>query len=204
MKKFLDHLKKEWYKYGLETLVVIVGVLIAFSLNNWNEANRTRAKAKTYKQKLISDLVLDTIQINSLLSGAYELREGIEQYFKYFDSGSSSLEELIDSSKNVQTNFFRYFPANFTFRDMQASGNTTLLTEEEREALMALSDSQNFLTIIIDKVITDIKEAQYERNKYLDFDLSDSDFYDKVSWNQDINSKTSGTVTTSPCIDGLS
>ena len=41
MKKIINHLKEEWYKYGLETLVVVVGILVAFSLNNWNESRKS-------------------------------------------------------------------------------------------------------------------------------------------------------------------
>ena len=33
MKKILNNLKENWITYGLETLVVIVGILIAFGLN---------------------------------------------------------------------------------------------------------------------------------------------------------------------------
>jgi len=37
MKKILKHLKKDWYKYTLEIIVITFGILLAFALNNWNE-----------------------------------------------------------------------------------------------------------------------------------------------------------------------
>ncbi|MDA0194299.1 MAG: DUF6090 family protein [Bacteroidetes bacterium] len=46
MKKLIKHLKSEWYKYGIETLVVVVGIQMAFALNNWNE------QRKIYKQEI--------------------------------------------------------------------------------------------------------------------------------------------------------
>ena len=42
MKKIIEHLKLEWWKYELETLVVIVGILGAFTLNNWNESRKDK------------------------------------------------------------------------------------------------------------------------------------------------------------------
>lgn len=42
MRKIIKHFKKNWYKYGLETLVVIVGVLVAFTLNDWKEKKLLR------------------------------------------------------------------------------------------------------------------------------------------------------------------
>ena len=40
MKKIIKHLRKRWLRYGLETLIVVNGVLIAFALNNWNEGRK--------------------------------------------------------------------------------------------------------------------------------------------------------------------
>ena len=37
MKKIINHLKENWIRHGFETLVVVGGVLIAFSLSNWNQ-----------------------------------------------------------------------------------------------------------------------------------------------------------------------
>ena len=50
MKEIINHLKSEWWKYGLETIVVIVGILVAFSLDNWNENRKTeRLEIRTWK-----------------------------------------------------------------------------------------------------------------------------------------------------------
>jgi hypothetical protein len=42
MKKIINHFKENWIKYGFETLVIIVGILGAFTLNNWNEYRKLR------------------------------------------------------------------------------------------------------------------------------------------------------------------
>jgi hypothetical protein len=43
MKKILNHLKENWIRHGFETLVVTIGILGAFTLNNWNEEKKNRA-----------------------------------------------------------------------------------------------------------------------------------------------------------------
>ena len=48
MKKILKHIKNNWYRYGLETLVVIVGIHVAFTLNSWNEARKNRELEKAH------------------------------------------------------------------------------------------------------------------------------------------------------------
>ena len=41
MKKILNHIRKNWIRHGFETLVVTVGILGAFTLNNWNEDRKS-------------------------------------------------------------------------------------------------------------------------------------------------------------------
>ena len=182
-----------YLKYAIgEIILVVVGILIALSINNWNEENKSKIKSREYCEKLISDLVTDTININHLTNNCEQIQEGIKVYFDYFEQGNNPLSDLIDSSKSVQWKFFRYLPVNYTFVDMQSSGNTDLLNEEQRRSLIELSNSQKFLQIVIDKAITDTKNEMYERNKYLDFDLSESDFFERTRTQQDRSSKVQG------------
>lgn len=52
MVKIGKQLKEIWIRHGFETLVVIAGILIAFTLNDWND-NR---KAKIFETKLKIEL----------------------------------------------------------------------------------------------------------------------------------------------------
>ena len=88
--------------------------------------------------------------------------------------------------------FFRYFPVNYTLIDMQSSGKIELLDEELRKSLIELTNEQEFLKIIIEKTIDDIKEQQNEMRKYFDTDLSDSNFLEKVSWKQEEDNRRQG------------
>ncbi len=71
------------------------------------------------------------------------MQHGIEIYFEYFDSGNKSMDELIDNADQVAVHFFRYQPISYTFQDMQQSGNTALLNEDQRKALVELNNAQN-------------------------------------------------------------
>ena len=175
-----------------EIALVMIGILLALQVNNWNEELKIRKTTSVYKEKLINDMVSDTIQLNTLMSQGLKMQQGIEAYFKYFESGGADLNNLLNRARNVPTNFFRYFPINYTFRDMQQSGNTNLLLEEQRTALIELTKSQEFMIIIIENAMEDIKVQINERNQIMDFDLSDSDFYAKISWEQHIDSKRQG------------
>jgi hypothetical protein len=143
--KFLKHLKDNWFRYGFESLAIVVGILAAFALESWNDQRKTRLAADVYSQKIISDIVADTININLLIDNCMIMQESIDAYFQLFDQGNIPLSDLIDSAENVNNSLFRYLPINHTFLDMQSSGNTVLLNDEQRISLMELSNNQEFL-----------------------------------------------------------
>ena len=38
--KIIKHLKSDWFRYGFETVAVVIGILVAFALDNWNEERK--------------------------------------------------------------------------------------------------------------------------------------------------------------------
>ena len=190
--RIFKHLRSDWFRYGFETLAIVVGILVAFALDNWNENRHYKHQLNNYSEKLNNDLVVDTLNIRELISDAQHMQKRIEDYFEFFDSDDISLQNMLDSSYNVNPGFFRYFPINYTLIDMQSSGKIELLDEELRKSLIELTNEQEFLKIIIEKTIDDIKEQQNEMSKYFDTDLSDSNFFEKVYWKQEENNKRQG------------
>ena len=66
MKKIIKHLKENWIRHGFETLAVLIGVLAAFSLNNWNENRLKQTELDTYLLNLVENLESDVKLMNSL------------------------------------------------------------------------------------------------------------------------------------------
>lgn len=175
-----------------EIILVVIGILIALSINNWNEEKKLKLKSKEYSENLISDITTDVKNLDKLIKNCKAMQKNIDTYFDNFDRVEYSLSEHIDNSKIVQWDFFRYLPVNYTFADMQSSGNTTLLNEEQKGSLSELLNSQKFLQIIIEKTIDDIKHEIYERNKYIDYDRSKGGFFKIVGVSHDKNIKAQG------------
>lgn len=58
MKKLLQTLLEKWSEYLLEILVITIGILGAFALNNWNENRKADQKEKTLMVNLKRDFEL--------------------------------------------------------------------------------------------------------------------------------------------------
>ena len=163
-----------------EVLLVVIGILIALQINNWNESRKTKRTAHEYLQNIRNDLVADTVYINELVLEGEKWSGGISSYYDFFDNGTWSLQEVVDSSLRTGHRYNRYFPTNITFSDMLSAGNTNLLNEKIRRLLTDLKINQDHLVIITDRIITDQKNNLYEVNKYLDTDELESDFFKKI------------------------
>ncbi len=72
----------KYLKYAIgEIVLVVIGILIALQVNNWNE-NQKKAKIKqSYIKNLITDITKDTIQLNDRLKLNHEYLASIDSSF---------------------------------------------------------------------------------------------------------------------------
>ena len=64
MKLIITILKQKWAEYFLEIIVIIIGVLGAFSLNNWKEYREEKSQEFELLQNLKDDFTKDSELIN--------------------------------------------------------------------------------------------------------------------------------------------
>ena len=58
----------KYLKYAVgEIILVVIGILIALQINNWNEKEKTKALAKKYISDIRSDLMHDTLTFNTAI-----------------------------------------------------------------------------------------------------------------------------------------
>ena len=63
MKAIFSHIRDHWIKYSLETLVVMVGILGAYALNNWNDQRKdTKIELEIYAE-LNASLKSDSVKL---------------------------------------------------------------------------------------------------------------------------------------------
>ena len=54
--KVFKHLRSDWFRYGFETLAIIVGILIAFALESWGDAQKVKREEHEILIDLLNDL----------------------------------------------------------------------------------------------------------------------------------------------------
>lgn len=65
--KFIKHLRLEWFRYGFETLAVVIGILAAFALENWGEQRQAKDQTSIFLNNISSNLTEDIEELQALM-----------------------------------------------------------------------------------------------------------------------------------------
>ena len=120
----------KYLQYAIgEIVLVVIGILIALSINNWNEANKIERK----KQKLVTSLIEDFEFNRDILKNSTIIKQDsiIAQMDTFFSLTKSNTQLVsADSLRKLAGGFFRSFsfiPNLTSYNEAVASGNLSLL-----------------------------------------------------------------------------
>jgi len=55
----------KYMRYAIgEIVLVVIGILIALQINNWNENRKTKLRSQVYINEIVNDLMIETLNIN--------------------------------------------------------------------------------------------------------------------------------------------
>jgi len=192
MKKILINLRDNWIKYGFETLVVTVGILGAFALDNWNEGRIESALEEDYLIGIRQDLIADMDQVKTIiefyippLNIIHMLEPGFEKASSVLDI-ETTIKHDFDSLYSLSTidtisfDFFRLFHRGRSFRPKKAAYNS-LITDGKSHLLKNKVLSQKIQNLYdeSDPRISSLYETIKERETILSSTYS----YEKFHWN---------------------
>lgn len=188
------NMKGKYLKYALgEIILVVIGILIALSLNNWNEQRKASNKRQNYRLSLIEELEFDLRTLDRLDSTNHEYIHSIEQYLEYYESGSFRIDSLILKMKQVRSvkNFFN--SSTFTIDDLLFTGNLQLFSPTVRKAIMELRQSQQLNGEYERKNADELLRFESETIQHIDLVFEERgqslEHSEVRGWKSDINSK---------------
>ncbi|MFH4966584.1 DUF6090 family protein [Gaetbulibacter sp. M240] len=153
----------KYLKYAIgEIVLVVLGILIALQINNWNEKRKENATISTYLKGIMVDLNNDTKRFDVIIKN---LNEQIENNSKVFEN--KNYQTLpIDSIVLTITSYFNdYKISDQTYQKLKNSGLANQLGSKE------LNDAINNY----------YSEELYRFNLYIDYDekrsTNDDDFW---------------------------
>lgn len=129
-----------YFKYAVgEILLVVIGILIALQINNWNEHRKEQARLHSYTLSLINDLARDTTMINERLEGLSALYEINERVKKHMNSKDATLDTLVKIAKtefSPMVSNIEHYNSN-SFNSIISTGTLELFKTPIKNALLA-------------------------------------------------------------------
>jgi len=119
----------KYLKYAIgEIVLVVIGILIALSINNWND-NRKNIKAElNYYNRILDDLEMDKQLIVQSLEKADKRIETSKELLLELDSGTKSKKYLLNKFL-IAIRGDVFVVRDVTFKDLISSGNIKLLND---------------------------------------------------------------------------
>jgi hypothetical protein len=122
----------KYFKYAIgEIILVVIGILIALQLNNWNENYKNEKEARFQLSKLKDNLKADKSQLKHAIAVDSSMIENLIICVKV-------LSNDLEASKEEFTNRFQYIfntndfnPTRGTFEGLISSGKIELITNQE-------------------------------------------------------------------------
>ena len=168
---FTENKFSKYLLYALgEIALVMIGILLALQVNNWNEERKQRQVEIKYFGNLKNDLLADIQRLDTIIVFSHKKVRAARNVKRQADQ--DSIGSLYDFSNDLLVLFFvdEFRPNDNTYEEMKSSGNfSTIRNDELKLKLMDLKKSY-----------VGIAAAQ-EHMRY-DFNVFLEDFEKYVDW----------------------
>ncbi|WP_191859744.1 DUF6090 family protein [Hanstruepera ponticola] len=114
-----------YLKYAIgEIVLVVIGILIALQINNWNENRQAISKSLNYLEEFRKDLISDTISLNKALT---RLDEEMSAELWALRRTSYKIADADSIMLAIGRTYYDREINNRTFSNVQNSGNSKLI-----------------------------------------------------------------------------
>ena len=136
-----------WYAFG-EILLVMIGILLALQVNNWNEARKLHIE----EERILKSLQTEVSQSITQLESRFKSEKSTTEIIKILLMGGQSMDSLLAHPKVDSMMFAAVWftvtevPVMQTYSDLKSSGNISIIQNYEiREELSELQFGLNNL-----------------------------------------------------------
>jgi uncharacterized protein DUF6090 len=160
MKKILETLKRKWTEYLIEIIVIMLGILSAYTLNNWNEARKDAAA----ELAALIDLKQEFSKKAVVFNEHYQFKQGTLKTWMDFISNISD-QSLNDSERLItplRIGVRTYNPSRSTLNSILSTGK---IDKVENDSLKYFLTSWN--DMLLDYIQDEDRHLDFWDKEYL-------------------------------------
>ncbi|WP_417859824.1 DUF6090 family protein [Winogradskyella sediminis] len=182
----------KYFKYAIgEIVLVVIGILIALQINNWNENRKNTQYEQNYLQRILKDLNKDQVELEMHFNTDTLKLDAFTQIMRIQKTNSitSNQQAFLTALSKVQgTNWFE--GNDVVFNEMKFSGKLALIASEEIKESIQSYYKQVEEVIKQENIYVALQTSAYYRIN----DSTDNAFLREASmsprWNSNTNAVT--------------
>jgi len=159
----------KYFKYAIgEVVLVVIGILIALSINNWNQQRLDRILEKDYYCQFLEDVNQDLIQLNEQVTYTKERLHHANNMLGLLQNENSEFSEILEHTKGaVSKTDAVIMPNKNAFEDLKSSGNLRLITDKKikNQLTKYYANEEGLLNIINSNAISITTRFKEKTNK---------------------------------------
>ncbi|GAA4279984.1 hypothetical protein GCM10022260_04050 [Gaetbulibacter aestuarii] len=151
-----------YLKYAMgEIILVVIGILIALQINNYNEVNKQRVKEIQFLKNLKADLILEGEELDNYIEKRNSMVKSAQIILKHFNGKPVENLQLFNYH-NFNVEIWQAFQRiNNTYLELVNSGNLTLISND------SIKNGLLNLDLIYKKIASDRDHLKHDYEEYL-------------------------------------
>jgi hypothetical protein len=174
----------KYLRYAIgEIFLVVIGILIALQINNWNENRKERLIEIKYLSNLKHDLQSDSTDLVYYKNIRLGQVSAVQELIKYAESNDVNDIYKLDSLYTTIALWWEFVPNNNTFEELISSGNLQLIRNDSiKNLLLDLNKENAELISTRDHIRREYEHYLYDqKNQFISFlDVNDPDKVETV------------------------
>ena len=163
---FIEGKTGRYFKYALgEIVLVVIGILIALQINNWNEERKQANKEQIVLNQLLSDFEANLNQLDQKIRVREDMMMSAKFILTYIDDKSIRNIDSLDKYLAKTMAYTTFDPIKV---DLSSSGDLVLISDQSLKK--ALND---WSSDIIDVREDEYNWKDYRNNEYIPFIISE-------------------------------
>ena len=139
MNRILNTVSRKWPEYLLEIMVITIGILAAFALNNWNENRKDRLQERAILAQLRSEFESNLTQIDEKIEIRDRMLNAALQLLDFIDSPQLRDKDSINLSIAWTIPYTTFDPI---VNDLASSGSLRLIKSDSLKKLLSFWTSE--------------------------------------------------------------
>lgn len=113
-----------------EILLVVIGILIALQVNNWNEIKKAQAETDKINNELNAEFLNNRIVLKDRINDLKVANNNVRSVLSFINKSETELKLFnVDSIINKSLKYGNYNPANSTIQELISSGKLGLVQD---------------------------------------------------------------------------